>query len=183
MTFLLQLPLPVACCLAAMAITAGVYDLSTRRIPNWLTVSGAGAGIGLNLLLYGAAGLRMALFGLATGFGVYLVLYLLRAMGAGDVKLMAAVGAFLGPSQWFAIFVVTSILGAAAGAILALRNGRLSLTLSNVRYIAAELLHARAPYINRPQLDLGNEKALTLPHGAVIAAATMLALVFTIHSY
>jgi hypothetical protein len=62
--------------------------------------------------------------------------------------------------------------------ILVLRKRRLGGTLSNVAYISSELLHLRVPYLGKPQLDSGNENAITLPQGTVIAAATLLLLVF-----
>jgi prepilin peptidase CpaA len=175
--FVLDVPLGIAWGLAALGMTAGIYDLATRRIPNWLTVSGAAAGLGLNLLLFGAAGLSLSLTGLATAGGVYMVFYLLRAMGAGDVKLMAAVGAFLGPGRWFQIFLISSALGAVAAVILALRKRRLRSLISNVAFIVSELVHMRAPYLGKPELDLKNEKAIALPHGAVVGAAMVALLI------
>jgi prepilin peptidase CpaA len=175
--FVLNVPVGIGWSLAALGITAGIYDLRTRRIPNWLTLSGAAAGVGLNLLLFGAAGLRLSLAGLVTGGGVYMVFYLLRAMGAGDVKLMAAVGAFLGPGQWFEIFLISSVLGGVVAVILALRKRRLRNILSNVAFLASELSHMRAPYLSKPELDLRNEKAISLPHGAVVGAAMIALLI------
>src|ERR1700723_578037 len=82
--------------LLVLILVAGIYDVLYRRIPNWLTLSGVLAGIGLNSFLYpGWPGLRLSLLGLAAGFGAYFVMYSLRAMGAGDVKLMAAIGALV----------------------------------------------------------------------------------------
>jgi prepilin peptidase CpaA len=178
----LDVPFGIAWGLAALGLTAGIYDLATRRIPNWLTLSGVAAGLSLNVLLFGVAGLSRSMAGLVTAGGLYMVLYLLRAMGAGDVKLMAAVGAFLGPGQWFQIFLISSALGAAAAVILALRKRRLRSILSNVAFIVSELLHLRPPYLGKPELDLRNEKAIALPHGAVIGAA-MVALLIAGHFY
>jgi prepilin peptidase CpaA len=175
--FVLEVPLGIAWGLGARGMTAGIYDLASRRIPTGLTLSGAAAGLGLNLLLFGAAGLSLSLRGLATGGGVYMVFYLLRAMGAGDVKLMAAVGAFLGPGQWFEIFLISSALGAAAAIVLALRKRRLRSVVSNVAFLVSELLHLRAPYLGKPELDLRSEKAIALPHGAVVGAAMVALLI------
>src|SRR5690242_11677682 len=83
--------------LIALVLGAAIYDVRYRRIPNWLTVMGVAVGLLLNSFLYpGWPGLRLGLLGLAVAFGVYFVLYALRAMGAGDVKLMAAIGAMVG---------------------------------------------------------------------------------------
>ena len=98
---------------------AAVYDVRYRRIPNWLTVGGVLLGLALNAFLYqGWPGLRFSLPGFGLGFGVYFLLYVLRAMGAGDVKLMAAVGAVVGWQNWFGIFVITAIIGGLMAMIL-----------------------------------------------------------------
>ena len=76
-----------------LAALAGWFDWRYRRIPNWLNILGVLAGIAMNTFLYqGLPGLGFALKGLFLAFAVYVVLYALHAMGAGDVKLMAAVG-------------------------------------------------------------------------------------------
>src|SRR5580704_14799486 len=112
-------PFGVNVILVAMILTAAVYDILYRRIPNWLTIPGVLAGVALNSFLYqGWPGLRLSLLGLAVGFGSYFILYLLRAMGAGDVKLMAAIGAMVGLGDWFGIFIITAIIGGFAGLAL-----------------------------------------------------------------
>ncbi len=95
-----------------MVLVAAIYDVRYRRIPNWLNVSGVLLGIALNTFLYqGLPGLVFSLKGLILAFGIYVVLYALHAMGAGDVKLMAAIGAIVGWENWFGIFIVTAVVG------------------------------------------------------------------------
>lgn len=90
-------------------------DLRSRRIPNALTFGGAVTGLLLNIALFRLAGVSSSLAGWALGTALLLIPFLLRAMGAGDVKLVAAVGAWAGPS-----FVLRVILfGALAGALIA----------------------------------------------------------------
>src|SRR3954468_19461743 len=96
---------------AALVLTAAAIDFRSRRIPNWLTIAGVCAGLLLHGVTAGWSGIGTSLGGMLLGFGVYLILYCLRAMGAGDVKLMAAVGAIIGPQQWVAVFVATAIAG------------------------------------------------------------------------
>jgi prepilin peptidase CpaA len=159
-----------------LAALAAVWDLRTRRIPNWLVLAGLIVGFALNGLLYGLVGLEIAGIGMLTGFGVYFVLYVLHAMGAGDVKFMAAVGSLVGWRLWFEIFFVAVIVGAIAGVILALTKGRLGRTFNNVGYIVSELTHLRAPHVRREDVDVRSEKALRLPHGAAIAAGIFLVI-------
>lgn len=164
---------PAAALLAALVLAAAVGDWRSRRIPNWLTAGGILAGFALNAA-YGAW--RQAALGFALAAAVYLPLYLLRAMGGGDLKLMAAVGAITGPSIWLAIFVFTAILGGiAALALLSIRGGW-SRALGNVVYILGQLLRLRAPRRGREDLDVASPRAVTLPHGVLIAAGALLYL-------
>jgi prepilin peptidase CpaA len=163
--------------LLALVIVAAVYDIRFRRIPNWLTLLGVVAGLGLNAFLFqGWPGLRIGLAGLALGFGVYFLLYALRAMGAGDVKLMAAVGAMVGWQDWFWIFLFTAIIGGVAGLALAVSRRRLKKTLFNVGFILSEMKSGRPAYVGNEELDVRSSKAQRLPHGAIIALGTILFL-------
>jgi prepilin peptidase CpaA len=165
--------------LLVVAALGAVWDLRTRRIPNWLTLAGLVAGFALNGVLYGVEGLSRAGLGMVAGFGIYLLLYLLRAMGAGDVKFMAAIGSLVGWWWWFHIFFVAVIVGAIAGVLLALSKGRLQRTLGNVGYIVSEIAHFRPPHVGREDLDVKSEKALRLPHGAAIAAGVFIVIGWT----
>jgi prepilin peptidase CpaA len=163
--------------LLALVLAAAVYDARYRRIPNWLTLIGVLVGLGLNTFLYqGWPGLRFALMGLGIGFGVYFILYALRAMGAGDVKLMAGIGALVGWQDWFGIFIITAIIGGVAALLLVLFRGRFKKTLFNVGFILSEMKSGRPGYIGKEELDVRNPKALGLPHGAVIAVGTLVFL-------
>lgn len=159
--------------LEILVIIAAVWDIRTRRIPNWLTLSGVILGVALNTFLYEISGLWFSLKGLGVAFGVYFVLYLLRAMGAGDVKLMAAVGAAAGAGNWLGILVLTSVAGAIAGLLLVASKGRFRKTLGNLGLIISSLGRGRAPYKDSPELDVSSDKALRLPHGALIAIGTL----------
>jgi prepilin peptidase CpaA len=167
------LPISVTLILIALVVAAAIWDLRVRRIPNWLSLAGLISGIALNSFLFGMSGLKESLEGMGIAFAVYFVLYLFRAMGAGDVKLMAAVGSFVGPADWFFIFVITALIGGViALAVLASRK-RLRKTFDNVFFIVAEMMHFRAPYMGREELSVKSQKAFTLPHGAVIGLGCM----------
>ena len=159
----LTLPPPgVEAFLLAVVLGAAVYDVRYRRIPNWLTVGGI-------------------LIGLAAAFGVYFLLYALRAMGAGDVKLMAAVGAIVGWQNWFGTFLVTAVVGGVMALILVATRGRVKRTLWNVGFILSELKSGRPAYMKKAELDVRSPQALGLPHGAVIAVGTIFFLALAAH--
>ncbi len=98
-------------------------------------------------------------------------------MGAGDVKLMAAVGAMVGWEDWLGIFVITALLGGLMALILATSHGRIKKTLWNVGFILSELKSGRPAYMKREELDVRSPKAMGLPHGAVIAVGAVFFLV------
>ena len=182
MTFTLPPP-GVEAVLIALVLCAAVYDVRYRRIPNWLTVAGVLVGLALNGFLdQGRPGLFVSsLLGLAIAFAVYFVLYALRAMGAGDVKLMAAVGAIVGWPNWFGIFIVTAIVGGIMALILVAARGRVKRTFWNVGYILSEMKSGRPAYMGKEELDVKSPKALGLPHGAVIAVGTIFFLAVAAH--
>ena len=168
--------------LIVVLLAAAVYDVRYRRIPNWISVSGTLVGLALNSFLYlGAPGLIFALKGLGLGFGMYFLLYMVHAMGAGDVKLMAAVGSLVGWQDWFGIFLITAILGGIMATVLMLMRRRLTTTFWNVGYILGEMGHGRAAYVTREELDVKSPKSFGLPHGAVIAVGTIFFLAISAH--
>jgi prepilin peptidase CpaA len=163
---------------AVLVILAAFTDCRSRRIPNWLTFSGFGAGLVLNGFTGGFAGLRSSALGALLAFGVFVSLYCLRAMGAGDVKLMAAIGALTGPAGWLLVFLATALAGGLLAVGTMIRNGRVQQTLWNTFFIINELVRLRAPFVRRRDLDVKSAHALNVPYGLAIAAGT-LACLFT----
>lgn len=160
--------------LVGFVVTAALFDLFARRIPNWLNLTALLLGFSLNFFLHQTSGLWQSLGGLGVAFLVYFPLYLVRGMGAGDVKLMGAVGAIVGPRNWLAIFILGALVGGVLAVVLLLVRGRLLRTLRNVGYLIWELVHLRPPYARHQELDIS--KGLTLPHGASVALGALLFL-------
>ncbi len=167
-------PEKVLIVLLALLIGAAIYDIRYRKIPNWLTVGGVLLGFAINFGIgLPEGGVLFALEGFATAFGIYMVLYVLRAMGAGDVKLMGAVGALVGWERWFGIFLITAIVGGIMAIALVTVRGRFKRTLFNVGFILSEIKHGRPAYVGNEELDVRSPKSMSLPHGAVIAISTI----------
>ncbi|NDJ13767.1 MAG: pilus assembly protein CpaA [Acidobacteriia bacterium] len=149
-----QLPLVGQVLLTLLVLIAAGYDIRFRRIPNWLVLAGLVVGL------------------TSTGFALYFPLYLLRARGAGDVKLLAAAGSIAGPGDCLWLFLLTAILGGLVALILILLKGRAQKTLFNVAWILRDLIRLRAPWKSSEELDVNSPKALRLPHGVLIAVGT-----------
>jgi prepilin peptidase CpaA len=155
--------------LAAVVMIAGYYDIRWRRIPNWLTLPTLLVGLLLNLFLFGLPGLRNSFLGMVLAMAINFPLYALRARGAGDVKLLAAVGALVGWRDWVAVFVLAGLLGGVLALALMLGKGRVRKTFWNTGYIVTELAHFRPPHLRSEELDVTSSLSFRLPQGAVIA--------------
>src|ERR1700732_3186683 len=98
-------------CALAIAVAGAVNDVRGARIPNWLTYSGLGSALMFRFVMFGWAGLRGGFVGLLFGGSIFYFLFLLGGMGGGDVKLMAAVGAWAGSSQVMSILASSAVAG------------------------------------------------------------------------
>lgn len=155
--------------LAAGLLTATVIDLRSRRIPNELTA--AMAGIGLALAVTGTSGVSVgaSLAGIVLGLLLMLPGYALGATGAGDVKLMAAVGAIVGPLVVVNAFLFTAIAGGVLALIVAVRRRRLSATLAGTgRLIAAPTGAKREVRAAQPASRFAYGPAIAV--GSILAA-------------
>jgi len=145
--------------LLGFAAACVVTDLRSRRIPNWLTVAGAVSGFGFHAWRAGSEGLGFAGMGFGAAFGIYAVLFLLRGMGAGDLKMMAAMGAIAGWSNWLLLFVLSAVIGGMVALIVIVARGRVGQTWRNLRRL--------------PEQKLGQPESLALPHAPVVAVAAV----------
>jgi len=114
--------------LALVVVVAAVTDLRWRRIPNWITASGAALGLVFHLLEGGLSGVLLSIAGAALGFAIFIAFYVAGGMGAGDIKLFSAVGALTGPSALVTIFVFTGLLGGVAAVAAAIWHKRVRQT-------------------------------------------------------
>ncbi len=128
---------PLICTLAVAAL----IDARQRRIPNWLTLGLMAAGLGRAALL-GPEDFGHAMLGILVGGAIPLVLYLISAVGGGDVKLLAAIGAWVGPGPAVLIFMVQAVLGLAIVITQALSQRRTGVLLRNSALIVANFAGA-----------------------------------------
>jgi prepilin peptidase CpaA len=167
--------------LGILVAIAAIFDIRYRRIPNWLVLAGLIVGLVWNVYASGWSGLLRASEGLGLGFVLYFPLYLIRARGAGDVKLLAAVGAVAGPGNVVWIFILTAVLGGIIALLLLIFRGRVRQTFFNVGWIIRDLLHLQAPWRSSDELDVTTNKGMRLPHGAMIAVGALAFIFITQH--
>ena len=152
------------------AVVGAASDARARRIPNWLTYSSLTSGVAAHTMLGSWHGLGQALGGLMVGGGVFFLLFLVRGMGAGDVKLMAAVGAWAGLRQSVVLLIATALAGGVLAVFYMVFYGRVGSTVVN----AGELVrfHLASGVKPHPELNLESKSALRMPYGLAIAAGT-----------
>ena len=167
---------PLRLLLAALVVTAGAWDLRSRRIPNALTIPALAAGIVLQWLLHGWAGLADAALGAAAALAITLPLFALRGLGGGDVKLMAAAGVMTGPRNFLVIFLLNALLGGIVALVLVMTRGRLVRTLRNTAAILGQMVRGRAPHAANADLDIGGQNAVTLAASPIFAIAALAGL-------
>ena len=153
-----------------VATVAGVLDWRYRRIPNWLTVSGLVAGIAVNVVLGGWAGLKEALLGTLLGLGILLPFVLIRSLGAGDWKLAGALGACLGPRQLLSVLVGTILVAGVMALGAVIWTGRLKRTLVNIAHLVGALLSLRMP---GSEVSLDDPKSTKIPFGVAMALTVL----------
>ena len=162
--------------LLLMVVAAAINDLASRRIPNRLLAAGLGGALVLHLMSPQPLPALLAwAAGACVGLLVFLPFYLVRGMAAGDVKMMAAVGAFTGPAEALHIAILAWCVGGAMALAIIVVKGRLRMALANLWAILRPVL-LRLPSTagagGAPRASAGS-----LPYGVAIAAGTVAVLV------
>lgn len=155
----------------AVALAAAVTDVQQHRISNKLTYPAFGIGLLLRSYFYGWHGLLSGLGGFLLAGGIVFIFYAVRAMGAGDLKLLAALGAVVGTQDVITILLATAIAGGVVALIYIAIRGRLGKTLRNLGSLLK--FHFLAGWQAHPELNLDNPEALRMPYGIAIAAGTL----------
>jgi prepilin peptidase CpaA len=169
--------------LVAVAAIATYTDLRTRRIPNWLTLPAILLGLLLGLAADGGPGVLASLGSVALCGGIFLVLFLLGGMGAGDVKMMSAVAAIASwPMAVYALMYTALAGGLLAFGVLIFR-GRLGRTLGRMLSLktyadakATSDSEDQAPAAAAPPAESDPDR-IYVPYGPAIAAGTILAMI------
>jgi prepilin peptidase CpaA len=170
-----------AAILTAFVFAVSIFDLRERRIPNFLVFPAAAAGLIVNLLWQGWAGLGFGLKGLATGFALLIIPYVVGGMKAGDVKFLAAIGAFTGSADILRVLLATVLFYPVLAIVAVLRERKLKLTWLRFRQVFYKFLGFFSPGMRLFALRLEGQddksvSSVTTPFGVSIAAGTLIAL-------
>jgi len=169
---------PIGPCVVTLVAVAMVYDLHARRIPNWLTATGVALALPVQIALHGfSSGSLWWLAGLLTGGLMFVPPYLMRVMGAGDVKLMAAVGAFCGALGAFETALAAAIVGGVLALALMLRKRRVREGVTNAMSMLITM--AASPGEVRtvgPSERVATPSIGALPYGVAIAIGAVVVL-------
>jgi prepilin peptidase CpaA len=171
----MALPLPSQLALL-VAVLAAVSDVRTRRIPNVLTFGTALFACLLHLSTEGVEGLGLAAAGWLIGVAIFFPFFALGGMGAGDVKLVGAIGACLGPMGALHVTLGAAVAGGVVAVLVTLRSGYLRTAVANVgRLIGFWRRHGLAPM---PELTLSSGSGPRLAYAVPILIGTVGALWF-----
>ena len=157
-----------------LAIAAAI-DVRTMRIPNWLTLSGAGIGLALSWIgeAHPGSALLLAAGGMLAGLALMLPFWLLRVMGAGDVKLMAMVGAFVGLQQVVPTVLSVFVAGGLVAVSFALYRRMFRRVAANVGDIVQQMAFGVLAGVGFPAQTRPAVSAGRVPYGVSICAGTI----------
>ncbi len=158
--------------LAPLTAVITYFDVRYRRIPNLFVLATLVSGLVINAAGGGLRGLLASAGGCLLAFGLMFFLHVFGAMGAGDVKLFAAVGAVFGAQLVVPTFMVVLLTGGALAVYTILRNGTALATLLRVLQIFVGLL----PGWQMPRFEVPADRRHTLPYGVAITLGSLISL-------
>ncbi len=148
------------------------YDIRYRRIPNVFVLATLISGVILSTYWGGVGGLKSSLGGFAFAFGLMLLMHIFGAMGAGDVKLFAAIGSVVGLDHVVPTFLVVLLTGGVLALVSILRAGMFTTTMLRVLQIFVGML----PGWEMPRFSVPADRRHTIPYGVAITLGSLISL-------
>lgn len=159
--------------LVPLAAIIAYYDVRYRRIPNAFVLAAFSGGFLMNTILGGWHGSYSSLGGCLLGFVLMFILHVFGAMGAGDVKLFAAIGAVTGADLILPTFVVVILTGGLLAVVSIIRAGVVKTTMHRVLQILVGLL----PGWQMPKFAVPADRKHTIPYGVAITMGSIISVV------
>ena len=156
--------------LIPLAVIIAYYDVRYRRIPNAFVLATLASGIAINCIFGGVRGLYASLGGCALAFVLMFLLHIFGAMGAGDVKLFAAIGAVTGANLVLPTFMVVVLTGGVLAMVSILRAGMVVSTMHRVLQIFVGFL----PGWEMPRFTVPSDRRHTIPYGVAITVGSII---------
>jgi len=158
--------------LIPLAIIIAYYDVRYRRIPNAFVLATLAAGVAMNAIFTGLPGIGASFAGCALGFVLMFMLHVFGAMGAGDVKLFAAIGAVTGAGLVVPTFIVVILTGGLLAVVSMIRAGMVMTTMHRVLQIFVGML----PGWEMPKFAVPADRKYTLPYGVAITMGSIISI-------
>jgi prepilin peptidase CpaA len=157
-----------------IAVVAGAWDLRTRRIPNLLTFGAALAALAVHAYAGGFAGAWMSVAGWLVGAAFFLPFFALGGMGGGDAKLLAALGAWLGPAAIVWVALYSSLAGGVMALVVGAFSGYLRQAFTNIWSLLIEWYTAGVRPV--PEMTLASNRGPRLAYAVPVLAGLMVTL-------
>lgn len=157
-------------------LLASWIDFSQKRVPNWLNLTLILSGFAVQAAFHGWAGVGTGFFGMLTGFGLLILPWMMNGMGAGDVKLMAAIGVWLGPKLTLYSFALGAMIGGLAAIVMILSTGRLRMACANLNVILAKCTNPQTMFTEFGSAKSFGISSQLLPYGVPLTGGTLLVL-------
>ena len=158
--------------LIPLAIVIAYYDVRYRRIPNPFVLATLVAGVAINAIFAGLPGVAASIGGCLLAFILMFMLHIFGAMGAGDVKLFAAIGAVMGSHLVIPTFVVVILTGGLLAVVSMVRSGMVRTTMHRVLQILVGML----PGWQMPKFAVPTDRKYTIPYGVAITMGSIISI-------
>lgn len=156
--------------LLPLTVLIAYHDVRYRRIPNPFVLATLAAGVTMNVIIGGMSGLYSSLAGCGLAFMLMFLLHIFGAMGAGDVKLFAAIGAVIGAKLVIPTFLVVVLVGGLLAVVSILRAGTVVTTMHRVLQIFVGML----PGWQMPKFAVPSNRQYTIPYGVAITLGSII---------
>jgi len=157
-------------------LLASWIDYAQRRVPNWLNATLILIGFAVQAACFGWSGVSAGFLGMLTGFGLLIVPWLMHGMGAGDVKLMAAIGVWMGPLLTLYSFALGAVIGGITAVVMIVSTGRLRMACANFGVILTKCSNPQTLFSEVGSAKSFGATSQLLPYGVPLTAGTLIIL-------